>query len=173
MGSLALLSKIKDNVNINCDSLTIDITKLFAIQNLPYLTFFLRSTETENKQTDETNSLVTAHPLYEFILHGPSISFLSVWSMSQRCSNDTVAHHMKQSFDLTNLLITRLKQIKPIRIVNDVDGQETITYQRICSGDASDNVLPKSVVIFRFESDDIPDVSVPMGIEIDENIWRI
>ncbi|CAF4421389.1 unnamed protein product, partial [Adineta steineri] len=39
LGSLALLSTIKDNVNISCDSLTMDIMKLFGIQNLPYLTF--------------------------------------------------------------------------------------------------------------------------------------
>jgi hypothetical protein len=42
LGSLALLSTVKENVNISCDSLTIDTVKLLGIQNLPYLTFFLR-----------------------------------------------------------------------------------------------------------------------------------
>jgi hypothetical protein len=129
--------------------------KLFGIQNLPYLTFFLRSTIIDNN-----NSLITSHSLYDFILHSPSISFLSVWSISQRCSKDNILYHMKQSFYLTNLLITRLKQIKTLRILNDEDNQETNTYQRICSGDAPNDILPKPVVIFRFQSNDISDVSI-------------
>jgi hypothetical protein len=129
--------------------------KLFGIQNLPYLTFFLRSTTIDNN-----NSLMTSHSLYDFILHSPSISFLSVWSISQRCSNDNILYHMKQSFDLTNLLLTHLKQIKSLQILNDEDNQDMITYQRICSGDASNDVLPKPIVIFRFQSNDTSDVSL-------------
>ncbi|CAF3554175.1 unnamed protein product [Adineta steineri] len=158
LGSLALLSTIKDNVNISCDSLTMDIMKLFGIQNLPYLTFFLRST-TDINETDEQNSLQrSSHPLDDFILHSPSVSFLSVWSISQRCSNENIFYHMKQSFDLANLLLTRLKQIKTIHIINDEDNNETYTYQRICSGDAPNDVLPKSLVIFRFQSDNIAEL---------------
>ncbi|CAF4437161.1 unnamed protein product [Rotaria sp. Silwood2] len=159
LGSLALLPTIKDDVNISCDSLTIDIMKLFGIQNLPYLTFFLQST-TDVKQIDDNKSLVTSHPLYDFILHSPSISFLTVWSISQRCSNDNILSHMKISFDLTNLLLTSLQHIKRLRILNDDDNQEAYTYQRICSGDAPNDILPKPVVIFRYEPDDISEVSV-------------
>jgi hypothetical protein len=129
--------------------------KLFGIQNLPYLTFFLRSTIIDNN-----NSLITSHSLYDFILHSPSISFLSVWSISQRCSKDNILYHMKQSFYLTNLLITRLKQIKTLQILNDEDNQESNTYQRICSGEAINDVLPKPVVIFRFQANDTSQVSV-------------
>jgi glutamate/tyrosine decarboxylase-like PLP-dependent enzyme len=163
LGSLALLSSIKDNVNISCDSLTMDIMKLFGIQNLPYLTFYLRSTTEIKQPTDDKTSLITSHPLYEYILHSPSISFLSVWSISQRCSNENILHHMKQSFHLTNLLIKRLKDIKTLRILNDVDQQENNTFQRLCSGDAPNDVLPKPVVIFRFESNDLPEVSVAIA----------
>jgi hypothetical protein len=67
---------------------------------------------------------------------------------------------MKQSFDLTNLLLTHLKQIKSLQILNDEDNQDMITYQRICSGDASNDVLPKPIVIFRFQSNDTSDVSL-------------
>ncbi|CAF4487866.1 unnamed protein product [Rotaria sp. Silwood1] len=156
LGSLALLSTIKDNVNISCDSLTIDIMKLFGIQNLPYLTFFLQST-TDIKQIDDNKSLVTSHPLYDFILHSPSISFLSVWSISQRCSNYNILSHMKVSFELTNLLLTNLNDIKRLRILNGDDNQEIYTYQRICSGDAPNIILPKPVAIFRFEPNDLPE----------------
>ncbi|CAF2076967.1 unnamed protein product [Rotaria magnacalcarata] len=158
LGSMALLPSIKDNVNINCDSLTIDIMKLFGIQNLPYLTFFLQPT-TGVKQIDDNKTLVTTHPLYDFILHSPSISFLSVWSISQRCSHDTILSHMKQSFDLTNLLIKNLKDIKRLRILNEDNDQEVYTYQRICSGDASNQSLPKPVVIFRYEPDDLSELA--------------
>jgi hypothetical protein len=163
LGSLALVSTIKDDVNISCDSLTIDIMKLFGIQNLPYITCFLRPTK-EIKQADENNS---SHPLHEFILHSPSISFLSVWSISQRCSKDNILYHMKQSFDLSNLLFIRLKQIKALRILNHEDNQETNTYQRICSGNAPNDVLPKPVVIFRFQSDDLLEVSVLRKARLD------
>lgn len=161
LGSLALLPSIKDNVNFNCDSLTIDIMKLFGIQNLPYLTFFLRSTS-DIKQIDEKKSLVTSHPLYDFILHSPSISFLSVWSISQRCSHDTVLAHMKQSFDLTNLLIASLEETKTLRILNHDDIQEANAYPLICVGDAPADALPRPVTIFRFSADDFSDVSIFM-----------
>ncbi|CAF1282863.1 unnamed protein product [Rotaria sordida] len=157
LGSLALFPTIKENVNINCDSLTIDIMKLFGIQNLPYLTFFLQST-TDIKQIDDNKSLVTSHPLYDFILHSPSISFLSVWSISQRCSRDTILSHMKVSFDLTNFLLTNLKDVNRLRILNNDNHQETYNYQRICSGDVADDVLPKPVAIFRFEPNHILEV---------------
>ena len=134
--------------------------KLLGIQNLPYLTFYIRSLTEIKQQTDDNTSLLTSHPLYEFILHSPSISFLSIWSISQRCSNENILYHMKQSFNLTNLLVTRLQQIKMLRILNDIDQQENNTYQRICSGDAPNDVLPKPVVIFRFEADELLEVSV-------------
>jgi hypothetical protein len=172
LGSLALLSTVEDDINISCDSLTLDIMKLLGIQNLPYLTFFLRSIKTNQVEVDSTeneqinndqNSILTSHPLYSFILHSPSISFLSVWSVSQRCSTDNILYHMKQSFDLSSLLITRLKQIKTLQIHNvddDDNNQETNNYNRICSGDAPNDLLPKPVVIFRFESNDKLEVSM-------------
>ncbi len=129
--------------------------KSFGIQNLPYLTFFLGSTTAEDQ-----NSSITSHSLYDLILHSPSISFLSVWAISQRSSKDNILYHMKQSFDLTDLLIKRLKQIETLQILNDEDNQESNTYQRICSGEAINDVLPKPVVIFRFQADDTSQVSV-------------
>jgi len=169
LGSLALVSTIKDDVNINCDSLTIDIMKLFGIQNLPYVTCFLRPAK-EIKQANENNS---SHPLHEFILHSPSISFLSVWSISQRCSKDNILYHMKQSFDLSNLLFIRLKQIKALRILNHEDNQETNTYQRICSENAPNDDLPKPVVIFRFQSDDLLEVSVFGKVRLDSGYNKL
>ncbi len=186
LGSLALLSTIKDNVNINCDSLTIDIVKLFGIQNLPYLTFFIRpvvnitqekqtelnsiqddqlnndnlSTASTNRSSSSSSTTAISHPFYDLILHSPSISFLSVWSISQRCSKTNVLSHMKRSFDLANLLMKRLKQIKTLRILNDDDNQGILTYKRICSGDAPNDPLPKTVVLFRFETTDVPEVSM-------------
>ncbi|CAF0842851.1 unnamed protein product [Adineta ricciae] len=152
LGSLALLPVLKDNVSIMCDSLTIDIMKLLGIQNLPYLTCFLRPLNNE-KQAEDNDSSNKVHPLDEFILHSPSISFLSVWSISQRCSNENLLHHMKLSFELADLLLTRLKQTKHIRILNDECEKEYNTYSRICSDDALDNGLPRSVVVFRFQPD--------------------
>ncbi len=154
LGSLAFLSSNKDSIKLNCDSLTIDIMKLFGIQNLPYLTFFLQSTS-----IDDQNSSITSHSLYDFILHSPSISFLSVWSISQRCSNENILYHMKQSFHLTNILIKRLQQIKTIEILIEKDNQEINTYQRICSNNGSHDLLPKSVVIFRFQTNDLFEVN--------------
>jgi len=154
LGSLALLPSNKDHIKLSCDSLTMDIMKLFGIQNLPYLTFFLRSTS-----ADENNSSITSHSLYDFILHSPSISFLSVWSISQRCSNENILYHMKQSFNLTNILIKCLQQIKTIEILNEKDNQEINTYQRICSTGASQDLLPKSVVIFRFQANDLAEIN--------------
>jgi hypothetical protein len=194
LGSLALLSTIKENVNISCDSLTIDIVKLLGIQNLPYLTFFIRpitdiihgkqtelnsiqderlnndnlsttstnasSSSSSSTTTTNNNSSLISHPFNDIILHSPSICFLSTWSISQRCSKTDVLYHMKCSFDLSNLLIKRLKQIKTIRILNDDDNQGIITYKRIFSGDAPDDPLPKTVVLFRFETNDVPEVSI-------------
>jgi hypothetical protein len=162
LGSLTLLSTIKENVNINCDSLTIDIVKLLGIQNLPYLTFLLRSipeitTEIQDERLNNNNN----NPFYDIILHSPSINFLSIWSISQRCSKSNVLYHMKCSFDLSNTLMKRLKQIKTIKILNDEnDQQSSFTYKRICEGDASDEQLPKTIVLFRFETTDVPEVSL-------------
>ncbi|UJR20947.1 hypothetical protein I4U23_024056 [Adineta vaga] len=153
LGSLTLLSSVENNVNISCDSLTMDLKKLFGIQNLPCATFLLRSVN-DTKENDETNETHKSHPLDQSILQSSSISFLSVWSLSQRCSNEKILHHMKQSFEMAYFLLTRLKQIKHIRILNDDREQENNTYQRICSGNASDEILPTSVVIFRFEYHD-------------------
>ncbi|CAF3795091.1 unnamed protein product [Rotaria sp. Silwood1] len=196
LGSLALLSTIKENVNISCDSLTIDIVKLLGIQNLPYLTFLIRpiieikqdkpteynaiqderlnndnlstkstkntnissSSTTTTTITNNSNNSLTTHPFDDIILHSPSISFLSVWSISQRCSKAHVLYHMKHSFDLTNLLIKNLKQIKTLKILMDDDNQGTSTCKRICSGDAPDDSLPKTVVLFRFEANDVPEI---------------
>lgn len=126
--------------------------KLFGIQNLPYLTYFLRSNSIDEKK----NSIVD-HSLYDLILHSPSISFLSIWSISQRCSNEMVLLHMKQSFDLTDNLIKRLKEIPTMEIL-DYDQEEMITYQRICSNQMGIDPLPKSVVIFRFHPKDLLEV---------------
>ena len=196
VGSLSLLSTIKDNVNINCDSLTIDSVKLFGIQNLPYLTIFLRSlskipqerhSDIESTQNERPNidnlsatgsnvsssSSATTTPrnstnisdppsLYDVILHNPSIGFLSIWSITQRCSKSNVLYHMKCSFDLSNTLTKRLIQMKSMRILNDDynnQPQSGLTYKRICSGEASDDPLPKTVVLFRYETLNIPEVS--------------
>jgi len=198
LGSLALLSTIKENVNISCDSLTIDIVKLLGIQNLPYLTFFIRpildithgkktefnsiqderinndnisttstnpsssssSSSTTTTTNNNNNNSLISHSFYDIILHSPSISFLSVWSVSQRCSKTDVLYHMKSSFDLSNLLMKRLKQIQTIRIINNDDNQGIFSYKRICSGDAPDDPLPKTIVLFRFETNDVPEVSI-------------
>jgi hypothetical protein len=54
----------------------------------------------------------------------------------------------------------RLKQIKTVKILNDENDQQGyFTYKRICSGDAPDEPLPKTVVLFRFETTDVPEVS--------------
>jgi hypothetical protein len=161
-GSLALLPSVSSGLKIHCDSLTLDIIKLFAIQNLPYLTFFLRESikKPDEKPAEDSQALITSHPLYEFILHSPSISFLSVWSIGQRCSNEDVLHHMKHSFELSNLFLQRSKSMKTLRIVNDDDNQGAQTYQRICSGKSIKEELPKAVVVFRFEPDEIPQVSI-------------
>jgi hypothetical protein len=162
LGSLTLLSTIKENVNINCDSLTIDIVKLLGIQNLPYLTFLLRSipeitTEIQDERLNNNNN----NPFYDIILHSPSINFLSIWSISQRCSKSNVLYHMKCSFNLSNTLMKRLKQIKTIRILNDENDQQgSFNYKRICEGDAPDEQLPKTIVLFRFETTDVPEVSL-------------
>ncbi|CAF1067910.1 unnamed protein product [Adineta steineri] len=196
VGTLALLSTVKDTVNINCDSLTVDTVKLFGIQNLPYLTFFIRPILdiTQNKQiennsiqdeqlnndnsstvsTDSTNRTLSSsssssttanhnnssisHPFYDHILHSPSISFLSLWSISQRCSKANVLYHMKHSFNLVNSLMQRFKQIGTLRILNDDNNQGNLTFKRICSGDAPDDLLPKTIVIFRFETIDVPEI---------------
>lgn len=196
LGSLALLSTIKENVNISCDSLTIDTVKLLGIQNLPHLTFFIRpiaditqgkqldfnssqdervnndnqstistnlssssSSTTSSTSTTANNNNLLSHPFDEIILHSPSINFLSIWSISQRCSKTNVLYHMKCSFDLSNSLIKRLKQMKTIKILNDDDYQGNFTYKRICFGDVSDDLLPKSVILFRFETNEIPEVN--------------
>jgi hypothetical protein len=197
LGSLALLSTIKENVNINCDSLTIDIVKLLGIQNLPYLTFFIRpildithgkktefnsiqderinndnisttstnassslSSSSSTTTNNNNNNSIISHTFYDIILHNPSISFLSIWSVSQRCSKTDVLYHMKSSFDLSNLLMKRLKQIQTIRIINNDDNQGIFSYKRICSGDAPEDLLPKTIVLFRFETNDVPEVSI-------------
>ena len=152
LGSLALLStKPTDDLKLNCDSMTMDIMKLFGIQNLPYLTCFFQSIDEEKTLTSSSNSTPS---LYDLILHSPSIGFLSVWSMSQRCSNENILAHMKQAFHLTDSLITRLKQIETIEILDD--GEENITYHRLCSNQVSNENLPRSVVTFRFQSKDRP-----------------
>ena len=157
LGSLALLSsKNKDNANISCDSLTINITKLFGIQNLPYLTFFLHLKTDKIQQTDDKQ---TSHTFDDVILHSPSIHFLSIWSISQRCSNDQILLHMKKSFDLTNLLLIGLNKIETIRILNVEDNQNFYTYERICSSNKLKNILPQAVVIFRFEVNNMSNVS--------------
>ncbi|CAF1180790.1 unnamed protein product [Rotaria sordida] len=198
LGSLALLSTIKENVNISCDSLTIDIVKLLGIQNLPYLTFFIRpiieikqdkrreynsiqnerlnngnlstksttntnispSTITNNNNNNNNNNSLVSHSFDDIILHSPSISFLSVWSISQRCSKTHVLYHMKHSFDLTNLLIKKLKQIKTLKVLIDDDNQGILTYKRICSGDVPDDRLPNTVILFRFETNDVLEVCI-------------
>lgn len=196
VGSLSLLSIIKENVSLNCDSLTMDSVKLFGIQNLPYLTILLRpllkstperhsdieTNQNERSNADDhsttgsnvsssssstatpRNSTNTSNPpaLYDVILHNPSMGFLSIWSISQRCPKSTLLYHMKCSFDLSNTLIKRLMQIKSIRILNDDHSnpsQNGLTYKRICSGEIPDDPLPKTIILFRFETLNIAEVS--------------
>ena len=154
LGSLALLpSAARENVKINCDSLTVDIIELFAIQNLPYLTFFLRP------PTDSRSDSLTSHPLYEFILNGPSIGFLTVWSISQRCSHEDILYHLTHAQNLSNQFLQRLPRLKGLRLVNADDKESGFTYQRIATGDVTERVLPKLVVVFRFEPTDLPQVT--------------
>ena len=178
LGSLALLSNVKENVNISCDSLTIDIVKLWGIQNLPYLTFFIRSIpeittvveKSDETQDEQLNS--NSNSFNDLILHSPSINFLSIWSISQRCSKSNVLYHMKSSLNLSNNLMKRLKQMKTIRILNDENDQPSnFTYKRICSGDAPDEQLPKTIVLFRFETTDVPEVS-PSVFESNIRLFR-
>lgn len=150
LGSLALFSA--PSLKVNCDSLTLDMMKLFGIQNLPYLTVFLRSNSIDEKKTS-----IIDHSLYDFILHSPSIAFLTIWSISQRCSNELILSHMKQAFHLTESLIKRLKDIPTMKILDD-DPKEISTYERICANQMGNDPLPKSVVIFRFQSKDLPQV---------------
>lgn len=178
LGSLSVATNIKENVNINCDSLTIDTVKLLGIQNLPYLTFYIRSiadfnnfqderssidnastTSTNQSSSSSSTTITTNNSIYDLMLTNPSISFLSIWSISQRCSNTNVLYHSKCSFDLATLLFKRLKTISLIRILNDeYVHQSPYTYKRICSGDASDDLLPKTVILFRFETTDVPEI---------------
>jgi hypothetical protein len=116
------------------------------------------SSSTINNNTNN-NSLIP-HSFHDNMLHTPSIGFLSIWSISQRCSKNNVLYHMKRSFDLSTLLMKRLKQNKTLRILNDDDDQDNFTYKRICSGDAPDEPLPKTVVLFRFETNDVPEVNI-------------
>ena len=116
------------------------------------------SASSSSTTATNNNSSLVSHSFIDHILHNPSISFLSIWSVSQRCSKNNVLHHMKCSFDLSNLLMKSLKQNKTIRIINDDDDQENFTYKRICSGDAPDEPLPKTVILFRFETIDVPQV---------------
>lgn len=162
LGSFALLSTTpKVELKLNCDSMTMDIMKLFGIQNLPYLTFFLRSTS--NDDNEEKNTSNSTPSIYDLILHSPSIGFLSVWSLSQRCSNENILAHMKQAFQLTTNLFTRLKQISTMEILDDDndndDEHESHTYQRLCSNSISNEILPRSVIVFRFHSKDLSEVS--------------
>ena len=203
LGSLASLTTTKENVNISCDSLTIDIIKILGIQNLPYLTFFLRpitkinsdkqrefnsmedkqlnnndvstkpatngnvsssssSSSASSSTTTTYNHSLMLHPFHNIILNYPSINFLSIWAISQRCSTDDVLYHMKNSFHVTNLFIRRLKQMKTFRIINDNDDRGVLTYKHICSGEAPNDPLPKAVVLFRFETIDIPEVCMSL-----------
>ncbi len=206
LGSLGLLSTIKENVNINCDSLTIDIVKLLGIQNLPYLTVFIRpfaeatqgkptelnslsderinndssSTTSTNASSLSSSSTTNNHthsflsnPFYDMILQSSSIHFLSIWSISQRCSKTNVLYHMKSSFDLSNLLIKRLKQMETVRIINEDENQGSFNYKRIYSGDAPDESLPKTIVLFRFETNDIPEVRVMINFYSSRTLIRI
>ncbi|CAF0768705.1 unnamed protein product [Didymodactylos carnosus] len=237
LGSVTLLSS-DDNPNICCDSLTLDLIKLFGIQNLPYLTLFVQKssfipsslnrgslttlhsneldtssnttlTSTNGSQginNDNQQSLVQSNdskeinydvsatalstaPLsfYDMILQSSSMSFISFWSLSQRCTNEHVLHHMKHSFYLTDLLIKSLYQIKEIKILNDNSSDKnnnemnynpTITYKCICDGYSSTIPLPISVVLFRFEPDisKIQDINDMNDNDIDSyvdllNMW--
>ncbi|CAF1300729.1 unnamed protein product, partial [Didymodactylos carnosus] len=175
LGSLALLST-KDDFRICCDSLTLDLIKLFGIQNLSYLTLFVRespfipsllkrgssttsqlneshigsditlATINDNQTINNNNNNNSEQSLMQqqfaqdtreinynsssqalststlsfqdMILHSPSISFISIWSLSRRCTNEHILHHMKHSFHLTDLVMKSLYQIKSIKILN-------------------------------------------------------
>jgi hypothetical protein len=180
---------MKDNVNMNCDSVTVDLIKLLGIQNLPYLTFLIRpiveltpkkstelsstldqrinhedsSTASKNVSssstaTTTTNSIALNY-FAETLLHSSSIGLLSVWSIGQRCSKNDVLYHLEHSLELTNLFLKGLKQIHTISILNDDDQRTKMTYRRMCSGDAPDDSLPKTVIIFRFEDNNMAEVS--------------
>lgn len=175
LGSLSIVTNLKENVNMHCDSLTIDTVKLLGIQNLPYLTFYVRSIADLNSSQDEPSAIDNASTastnrsslsssipnsfLNDILLFNPSAHFLSIWSVSQRCSNANVLYHLKCSFNLVNLLLKRLKQIPFIRILNDEDmNPNTYTYKCICSGGPSNDLLPKAIVLFRFETIAVPEI---------------
>jgi hypothetical protein len=165
---------MKDDVNIYGDSLTLDAAKTFGIQNLPYLTFIARSSdELSKRNTNEESShehssntaqgglheLVALNPLDDLLLQHPSINLLSMWSITQRCSINTLLYHLEQSFRLATFVLRGLKQIKTLRILNDDQQRNAMTYRTICAGDAPDDLLPRTTVIFRFQTFDIPEVN--------------
>ena len=178
LGSLALNSDLEPDVTINADSIMLDIIKLFGIQNLPYLTFFLRSTidsSTENTVESKQNELlsITSQPFYDFILHSPSINFLTVWSISQRCSDEEILGHVKYAFSLSNLCFQHFQTINSIRLfAHDQHQTDVLTYQNICTGSAPNKHLPRSVIIFRFEPKTIPPVNINQST-VKSNIFSL
>ncbi|CAF1186253.1 unnamed protein product [Didymodactylos carnosus] len=92
---------------------------------------------------------------YDVILQSSSINF---WSVSQRCKNEHVLHHMKHSFYLRDLLIKSLYQIKEIKILNDnssyrnnneMNYNPTITYKYI--NNMNDNDIDKLLKSIHFQ----------------------
>jgi glutamate/tyrosine decarboxylase-like PLP-dependent enzyme len=158
LGSLAILPDTGSDLLPHCDSLTLDITKLFGIQNLPYLALLFRTHSDATSNNDEQTS-IESHPFYELALHSPSIGFLSVWSISQRCTSDEILHHMQHSFELAQSLQRCIANVSSLRLINGNDSQEKSNYDQIFSGNVTCDVLPSTIVVFRFEFDDLSHVS--------------
>lgn len=202
LGSFALLSTLKHDVNVGCDSLTLDLSKLLGVSNLPLLTLYTNpvidssvaadkhteiSSETDDQNNNNQDRLSTTstkgsssssssdassssssnsstisndqNMLDEMLVYTPSINLLSIWSMSQRCSRETLLYHMEHSFELVNLFYKGLKQMKTFRILIDENQKASMDYRRICSNNAPPGNLLKAVLAFRFETHDVPEVS--------------
>ena len=137
--------------SLSTDSGSIGSTHLSTSSNgIPTLT------ETNNNDPDS----LMAKSLYDALLNTPSVGLLSVWSLGQRCSKETILYHMKHSFSLANFYLKKLRQVPLLRIINDLERKEKLTYRSIFAGDVPDEVLPNTVVIFRYEGDADQTVSI-------------
>lgn len=173
MGCLATLPNFKDKVKLNCHSATIDLSKLIGIQNLPYLTVITDSitdvkfsstlnprqsySDSALKHTHVflTDNSLSSDPFFNCILNRPSITVFSVWSLAQRCSKQELLAHMQYCFQLTNVLMKNVRQVKEIVVINENNLTSKENYHQLSSNSVPDNPLPKLLVIFRFEPADI------------------
>lgn len=133
-------------LDISADSFTLDISRLCAVQGLPYLTFFVR------KPSGENESDVTSHPSFHWMVQNPSVGFINAWSIGQRCSNEEILRHLKYSFELMNSFYDQLSNLPKFRIIDEnQNSSKPMMYKRILHSNAPKKALPRSTIIFRFE----------------------